>query len=259
MNPQLKNEKPEPSQIYEEALRDFLTQRIIWDTLTKTIPCLGIWFILGVSMGEWPNALGAIAGYIAIALLGTANAITRGRFEAHYQNGDLCDWQIHYLCKDSKVIKPYHPNLVEPNSYDLKLSNRFSRINPDGTIEKFESDEIQIEPGESLLAHTQETLNLPNDVKGMLQGKSSWARLSMFVESAGLFDSGFEGTAVLELFNSGKHAICLKNGDRIAQISFHRTPKVAIPYGSETRNNHYQGQKGAANSWLSKADRIKPR
>jgi len=168
---------------------------------------------------------------------------------------DLTDWQIAKL-ETTGIIRPFEITQVEPDSYDVLLGTSYTRLKKDGTEETWEADEVIIKPGECLLAHTIETFKFPKNIKGILQGKSSWARLSLFVECAGLFDKGFEGTAVLELFNASPNAIKLKKGDKIAQMSFHRTHAAAIPYGSALRSSHYQLQQGSKTSWLTKKQRI---
>jgi deoxycytidine triphosphate deaminase len=169
--------------------------------------------------------------------------------------GDLTDWQI-ALLENKGVVTPFNINQVEPDSYDVLLGTKYTRLKKGGQEEYVECDQIVIQPNECLLAHTIESFNFPEDLKGTLQGKSSWARLSLFVECAGLFDKGFKGTAVLELFNASPNPILLKKGDKIAQMSFHRTLPATIPYGSLLRQSHYQLQEGAKISWLTKKKRI---
>lgn len=160
---------------------------------------------------------------------------------------DLTDWQIQLI---SQAIHPYCADQIEPDSYDLTLGGTFTQILPDGTKKTWEAAEITLLPQQCVLAHTQETFRFPNNLKGHLHGKSSWARLSLFVECAGLFDKGFEGTAVLELFNASPTPITLKKGSPIAQMSFHRTLACSVPYGNKHRTNHYQNQSGAQPSWM---------
>lgn len=197
--------------------------------------------------------LGCFLGIILIAL----GARQWAKYQIEHAPGDLTDWQILKLGKEG-VITPFNEELIEPNSYDVCIGTKYARILSDGTVQEFEADETELEPGEFLLAHTIENFSFPDNIKGILQGKSSWARVAVFVEAAGLFDAGFQGTAVLELFNCGKHAVKLNKGDKIAQMSFHRSLPAALPYGPE-RGNHYQGQEGAQASWLGKSGRIIPR
>lgn len=176
---------------------------------------------------------------------------------------DLTDWQIALLASHrvetqkeneashTSLISPFNPDQVEPDSYDVLLSDHFYQRLPGNREKQWDAQEITLEPNQSVLAHTQEVFSFPANIKGVLQGKSSWARLSLFVECAGLFDKGFQGTAVLELYNAGTNPITLKKGDRIAQMSFHRTLPATFPYGHPLRANHYQKQEGAKKSWLT--------
>lgn len=188
-------------------------------------------------------------------LLGLILGVTYAYRKAWKSIGDLTDWQI-ALLEAKNTIVPFNINQIEPDSYDVLLGTSYTRIKKGGDEEHIISDEIVIQPNECLLAHTIESFNFPENLKGTLQGKSSWARLSLFVECAGLFDKGFKGTAVLELFNASPNPILLKKGDKIAQMSFHRTLAGTIPYGSLLRNSHYQKQEGAQISWLTKRERI---
>jgi deoxycytidine triphosphate deaminase len=188
---------------------------------------------------------------ILCILLGVAYAYKK----VWKSTGDLTDWQIALLEREN-VIVPFNIEQIEPDSYDVLLGTNYTRVKKGGELESVSSPEIVIMPNECLLAHTIESFNFPKDLKGTLQGKSSWARLSLFVECAGLFDKGFKGTAVLELYNASPNPILLKAGDRIAQMSFHRTLPATIPYGSLLRESHYQKQQGAQTSWLTKHKRI---
>ena len=67
------------------------------------------------------------------------------------------------------------------------------------------------------------------------------------MESAGLFDSGFEGVAVVELTNQGKAPLILKSGQPIAQMIFQRNLPVLKSY---KHKGHYQGQRNAKQTWM---------
>ncbi len=202
--------------------------------------------------------LGMLAGLALTGLLDLPFPITPtlglliGNLTAWYRAlvapCDLTDWQIQLV---SHAIHPYSADQVEPDSYDLKLGDTFTQILPDGTKKTWTAPEITLLPQQCVLAHTQESFRFPKNLKGHLHGKSSWARLSLFVECAGLFDKGFEGTAVLELYNASPTPITLKKGVPIAQMSFHRTLPCSVPYGNKHRSNHYQNQAGAQPSWMT--------
>lgn len=119
---------------------------------------------------------------------------------------------------------------------DVRLGNRFrvfqghtaAYIDLSGpkqevaeALERVMSDEIQLgedeafflHPGELALAVTYESVTLPDDLVGWLDGRSSLARLGLMVHvTAHRIDPGWQGCIVLEFFNSGKLPLALRPG-----------------------------------------------
>ena len=166
--------------------------------------------------------------------------------------GNLVDWQIRlYLITGLLKIDNYRKEAIQPNSLDVHMSRDFARQKADGSFETFSADYIVLAPGDFVLATTEEFFYFPKNIHGVLQGKSSWARLGLYVESAGLFDSGFDGEAVVELTNQGKSPLTLRSGQAIAQMIFMKNLPVMHPYGKKQHGrSNYQGQKGAKQSCL---------
>jgi dCTP deaminase len=102
-----------------------------------------------------------------------------------------------------------------------------------------------LHPGEFVLAVTKERVEIPSDLVGRLDGKSSLGRLGLIVHStAGFVDPGFSGRLTLELTNIANLPIMLYNDMPISQISFVRlTTPADAPYGTGA-GNKYQGQNG---------------
>lgn len=171
-----------------------------------------------------------------------------------YAPGNLVDWQMRlYMALGLLRVDNYRPEAVQPNSLDVHLGRDFARQMADGSFESFEADFITLSPGEFVLATTEEYFYFPSFIHGVLQGKSSWARLGLYVESAGLFDSGFEGEAVVELTNQGNSPLVLQAGKAIAQMIFAKNLIVANPYGKKKHGvSNYQGQRGARQSALDR-------
>ena len=73
-----------------------------------------------------------------------------------------------------------------------------------------------------MLAHTLEVVELPSDLMGLVEGRSSWARLGLSVHmTAPKIDPGFCGTIALEMTNVGPATIQLTAGeDEPAQLMF---------------------------------------
>lgn len=166
-----------------------------------------------------------------------------------FSNGNLVDWQMKlYLKLGLLKIDNYRKEAIQPNSLDVHLGRQFAIQLNDGSFEEVIANEFILDPGSFVLAITEEYFYFGPTLHGVLQGKSSWARVGLYVESAGLFDSGFEGVAVVELTNQGKAPLILKAGEPIAQMIFHRNLPVFKPY---KHKGHYQGQKNAAQTRLA--------
>ena len=132
----------------------------------------------------------------------------------------LVDSKINTYQRLGKIsIIPFDPLSINPNSYDLKLSNSFQVA--------------------------RETICLPANVVGILNGKSSLARLGIEIHCTGGFvEAGFSGSITLEITNKHPSPIKLYSGMRIAQLVFVETERATIPYGNRP-NSKYQHQTGA--------------
>lgn len=167
------------------------------------------------------------------------------------------------------VVRPLiDPAQIGGTTIDLRLgtewevlrTSRFQALDPgadpvhietllDASVEEFRltaglGQDLILHPGELLLALTLEYLRLPDDLWGVLEGRSTWARLGLQVHAtAGMVDCGFEGYLTLELQNTGHLPLVLTPGLRVAQMAFfpvaevinayHRRPTAA--YSEQTR------------------------
>ena len=159
------------------------------------------------------------------------------------------------------VVEPYREEAIQPVSVDLTMGNklrvfrgeRYNLIDvkeemPDLT-EIVEIDELNpfiLHPGAFALGITREWLELPSDLMGRLDGKSSLGRLGLIVHStAGFIDPGFQGSIVMEFTNIAPLPITLYADMPIAQVSFCRTSSPSErPYGHSALGSKYQRQDG---------------
>jgi dCTP deaminase len=172
----------------------------------------------------------------------------------------LSDRDIRSALQAGRIrIDPYDANCLQPSSVDLHLdgdfrvfrNNRYPFIDvrapqPDLT-ELVSIDEDQpfiLHPTEFVLGQTLEWVELPDDLVGLLNGKSSLGRLGLLIHStAGYVDPGWKGNLTLELSNVANLPIALYRGMKIGQISFDRmSSPVERPYGSRELGSKYQGQ-----------------
>lgn len=162
----------------------------------------------------------------------------------------------------SLVIEPYDESNVEPASVDIRLGNSFKEPVKTGRIvdtrgeagqpyREFEADSIVLEPGDSILATTFETIEIPADLCADAVGRSSLGRLFVSIhETAGFCDPGFSGEVTLEMTNENPNPVRLHAGDRVCQIVFKELSSPALnPYGHE--GSQYQNQSGATESGMS--------
>lgn len=103
-----------------------------------------------------------------------------------------------------------------------------------------ESDTLILQVGELINATTVERLLVPDYIRGSMDGKSGNARIGLGVETASLFDAGFDGDGVMELTNSGPIPIEIGLGDRICAMDFFL---LSSPAKHPYRGKYYQQQK----------------
>lgn len=110
-----------------------------------------------------------------------------------------------------------------------------------------------IQPGDFVLATTVEYIEVPDDLTGRLEGRSSIGRLGVVIHStAAHIECGFRGKIVLELANMGKMPVALYPNMRICSVSFEQllTP-AETPYYKK-KSAKYVGQTGPEESKLHK-------
>jgi dCTP deaminase len=192
----------------------------------------------------------------------------------------LCDKDIEQYLNDKKIIiEPKQDStMISGVSVDIRLGNEF-RVFQDHTapyidlsapkaevqdaMNSIMSDEIHIKdgdafflhPGELALAVTYESVTLPADIVGWLDGRSSLARLGLMVHvTAHRIDPGWSGQIVLEFFNSGKLPLALRPKMKIAALNFETMSSSAVRPYNKRQDAKYKDQKGAVASRISQDD-----
>jgi len=162
----------------------------------------------------------------------------------------LNDKKIKELALSSDLITPYDERLLNPVSYDLTLCSEF-RI-PDPRIVGYfdmtnNSSWFTLEANQFVLGGTKEIVKIPDNLTGIVCGKSSKARTGISVEFAGLIDPGFEGNITLEIKNLICWPVSLRVGEPICQIMFFENDAPEIKKYQEV--GHYNHQRGATLAW----------
>ena len=105
---------------------------------------------------------------------------------------------------------------------------------------------FKLGPGEFVLALTYETVRVPRNLIGVVEGRSTYARAGLSMhQTAPWIQPGWSGPIVLEIMNNGPLTIELTPVmDRPCQLSFLRLSS-ALPQGLEYGSrpgDRYQGQ-----------------
>ncbi|MDP7975118.1 MAG: dCTP deaminase [Thermoprotei archaeon] len=165
----------------------------------------------------------------------------------------LSDFDLKNLIASGRlVVEPFSEEVVRENGLDLRLSDEVARhqgreepLDPSKeedvlrsyTVSKSETYVVQ--PGEQVLLSTLERLEMPDDLMGLVELRSTWARHGLSIPPT-IVDAGFRGTITLEVVNNAPYGLLLKRGQRFAHVVFARTlSRVERPYGG-----FYSGQRG---------------
>ncbi|MBR9906698.1 dCTP deaminase [Pseudidiomarina donghaiensis] len=186
----------------------------------------------------------------------------------------LTDGQIESYLDDGRIVldpRPV-PEDISGVTVDIHLGNEFRvlqdhaaayidisgpREDIDHAINNVMSDPIVltpdqaffIHPGEFALAVTHESVTLPSNMVGWLDGRSSLARLGLMVHvTAHRIDPGWSGQVVLEFFNSGKLPLALRPLMKIGALSFELLDEDCLRPYSSRKDAKYKDQRGAVAS-----------
>ena len=189
----------------------------------------------------------------------------------------LCDRDILDYIKQGKITIEPEPgeDMVSGVTVDVRLGNSFRvfehhaapyidlsgpRQDVSSQLDAVMSDEIYVEdgdafflhPGELALAVTHESITLPPNIVGWLDGRSSLARLGLMVHvTAHRIDPGWSGNIVLEFYNSGKLPLALRPNMRIGAVSFEvMSGDADRPYNVK-KDAKYRDQSSAVASKIS--------
>ena len=192
----------------------------------------------------------------------------------------LCDKDIEQCLEEGqiKITPTPDESMISGVSVDIRLGNKF-RVFKDHTAPYIDlsgpkeevqaamntvmSEEIVIEgddafflhPGELALGVTYESVTLPDNIVGWLDGRSSLARLGLMVHvTAHRIDPGWSGQIVLEFYNSGKLPLALRPKMKIAALNFETMSSSALRPYNKREDAKYRDQTGAVASRISEDD-----
>lgn len=168
------------------------------------------------------------------------------------------------------MVQGYEPTFVNALSLDVRLGRGFSietmppnmggSTNPaidlkdDMRVHWMYQDigEIDMAPGEMILAHTLESFNLPANVRATFEMRSTEARNGLEQLAAINLWPSFNGTLTLELKNMLRfNTLRLRTGMVIGQVCFHTFDGLIADDLLYAKRGRYNGMKKPHGARLS--------
>ena len=166
----------------------------------------------------------------------------------------LSDREIEkYIRRRLLIIDPLKEDTIRENGVDLHLGNKIARLKQgkrkilDPRIGGLKPEEFYVvesgkefilKPYEKALVYTLEYLEMPLDLMGFVELRSTYARCGLTIPPT-VVDGGFKGNLTLGISGSS-FPVKLYAGERFIHLVFARlTSKVKKPYSGK-----YQKQEG---------------
>lgn len=155
------------------------------------------------------------------------------------------------------VLEPFEPRQLGTNSYDVRLGPWYYLPNHNMVEVNFASEAeaqafwlgpyyaedgfIPIRPGDTILAHTIETIGARNGFTSAMSSRSSTGRSCLAVcKCAGVGDVGYISRWTMEITNLSHAINKIAVGQRVAQIQFYQVGETL---------KEYSGKYGARDHW----------
>lgn len=90
-----------------------------------------------------------------------------------------------------------------------------------------EDEALILHPRQFVLAVTLEYLNLPPDLCGFIQSRSTYGRMGLIAATATYVNPGYQGCPTLEIVNEGEVPVSVKPGEPICQLVVLRADETA--------------------------------
>jgi len=165
-----------------------------------------------------------------------------------------------YIRQGRILIEPFDERLIGPSQVDLRLGSKFRIFRATNLVDPSDRNSIEentelidskgkpfvIRPGQLILGVTLEKVAVPNDLVASIEGRSSIARMGVFIHiSSGHVNpgSGSRGPipVTLEILNMNPAPVKLYPGMRICQLLFY-TMDRAVSKGYDEIGGKYSGK-----------------
>ncbi|MGC8969045.1 MAG: dCTP deaminase [Conexivisphaera sp.] len=153
----------------------------------------------------------------------------------------LSDAEISRLVGSGRlVIRPFEPSNLTPNGIDLSVGEEAMIMEAPSGGARLRLDpgaELRIPPGSSVLILTEEYLELPSDIVGIVNLRSTWARRGLLIPPT-VVDAGYRGRLTLAV-RGPPYALSVRRGERVWHLLLAESHPAGTPY-----SGRYQGSTG---------------
>jgi len=165
-----------------------------------------------------------------------------------------------YIRQGRIIIKPFDKQLIGPSQIDLRLSSKFRVFKPTNLVDPFDRRSVEkntrlvdtkgepfvIRSGQLVLGVTLEKVAVPKDLVASIEGRSSIARMGVFIHiSSGHVNPGSGSRnpipVTLEILNMNPAPVKLYPGMRVCQLLFYAMDK-AVSRGYDDLGGKYAGK-----------------
>lgn len=128
-----------------------------------------------------------------------------------------------------RIFTDVHSTEIDPKNFDEEA---FVRVKDDSCL---------IPPNSFCLGKSLEKFDMPDDLFGLVVGKSTYARCGIIVNMTPI-EPGWSGYLTIEISNTTPLPARIYSDEGIAQVVFFRGERPEVTYGD--RDGKYQDQKG---------------
>jgi dCTP deaminase len=165
-----------------------------------------------------------------------------------------------YIRQGRILVEPFEERLIGPSQVDLRLGSKFRIFKATNVVDPSDKDSIErntelidtkgkpfvIKSGQLILGITLEKIAVPNDLVASIEGRSSIARIGVFIHiSSGHVNPGSGSNdpipVTLEILNMNPSPVKLYPGMRIGQLLFYTMDK-AVSKGYDEIGGKYSGK-----------------
>lgn len=181
-----------------------------------------------------------------------------------------------YIRMGKIVIEPFDEKLIGPSQVDLRLGNKFRIFKKNELVDPHDEKSIEqntelvdtkgkpfvLQPKQLVLGITRERVAVPNDLVASIEGRSSVARMGVFIHiSSGHVNPGSGSRSpipvTLEILNMNPSPVKLYPGMRVCQLLFYSMDR-AVRVGYDDLRGKYAGKLEPSGSIVFK-DNLSPR